>query len=200
MSETNKRTIAAYNEQVQGYVSNTPHEISRTATEWLDNCLEGLPNDVRILEIGSGFGHDAAYIEQKGYSVERTDVTLGFVNLLRSQAYTVKQLNVLTDEISGPYDLIIADAVYHHFTAAEAAMASGNVLGALGIGGRFAVSLRLGLHEGWSDEKLGVPRYFTHWERSGIEAIIKAVGFASITAVDGDRVNFPWLHLIAQKE
>lgn len=200
MSETNERTIAAYDAQVHRYVANTPHEISRTARVWLDTNLEGLSSDARILEIGSGFGHDATYIEQKGYSVERTDVTPGFVDLLRSQGHAVKQLNVLTDKIAGPYNLVIADAVFHHLTRAEAARASRNVLGALGIGGRFAVSLRLGLQEGWSDEKLGVPRYFTHWERPDIEAVIKDVGFAGIVATDGDKVNFPWLHLIAHKE
>jgi SAM-dependent methyltransferase len=200
MSETNERTIAAYDTQVQGYVANTPHEISRTAREWLDTSLEGLPGGARILEIGSGFGHDATYIEQRGYSVERTDVTPGFVELLRNQGHAVKQPNVLTDEITGSYDLVIADAVFHHLTRAETATASRNVLGALGRGGRFAVSLRLGLHEGWSDEKLGVPRYFTHWERPDIEDIIRGVGFASIVATDGDKVNFPWLHLIAHKE
>lgn len=199
MSDTNERTVAAYNAHVQGYVDNTPHEISRTAREWLDTSLDGLSHDARILEIGSGFGHDAAYIEQKGYSVERTDVTLGFVDLLRSQGHDARQLNVLTDEISGSYDLVIADAVFHHLKHEEAATASRNVLGALGIGGRFAVSLRVGLPEGWSDEKLGVPRYFTHWERPGIEEVIKGAGFTSIVATDGHKVNFPWLHLIAQK-
>lgn len=200
MSDTNERTVAAYDAHVQGYVDNTPHEISRTAREWLDTSLEGLSTDARILEIGSGFGHDATYIEQKGYSVERTDVTPGFVDLLRGQGYDARQLNVLTDEITGPYDLVVADAVFHHLTRAEATTASRNVLGALGMGGRFAVSLRIGLREGWSDEKLGVPRYFTHWQRPGIEEVIKGAGFASIIATDGHKVNFPWLHLIAQKD
>lgn len=200
MSDTNERTVAAYDAHVQGYVTNTPHEISRTARGWLDTSLTGLSGDACILEIGSGFGHDAAYIEQKGYSVERTDATPGFVDFLRGQGYDARQLNVLTDEITGPYDLVVADAVFHHLTRPEAATASKNVLGALGVGGRFAVSLRIGLDEGWSDEKLGVPRYFTHWDRPGIEEVIRDAGFASIIATDGHKVNFPWLHLIAQKD
>jgi SAM-dependent methyltransferase len=199
MSETNDRTIAAYDAHVQGYVANTPQDISRTAKAWLDASLEGLPYDARILEIGSGFGHDAVYIEQQGYGVERTDVTPGFVKLLQGQGHEARHLNVLTDAIEGPYDLVLADAVVHHLTKPETTTAARNVLGALGVVGRFAISLRTGHSEGWSDEKLGVPRYFTHWERPGIEEVVKDVGFTSIVVTDGNKVASSWIHLIARK-
>lgn len=199
MSETNERTIAAYNAHVEDYIANTPPKVSRTAQEWLDASLDGLSSDARIIEIGSGFGHDAYYIESKGYRVERTDVTPGFVELLRSQGYTVRELDILTEEIEGSYNLVVANAVYHHFTKAEAITASKNILGALSIGGRFAVSSRLGHPEGWSDEKLGAPRYFTNWGRTGFEELIRNVGFSNIHATDSHKQDFTWLHIIATK-
>jgi SAM-dependent methyltransferase len=198
MSTTNEQTIAAYDAHVHGYVANTPNHISRTSREWLDASLEGLAPDAHILEIGSGFGHDAAYIEQQGLTVERSDVTPGFVRLLQEQGHNARHLNVLTDKIEGPYDLVFADAVLHHLTRPEAEIAARNVLGALSVGGRFAVSLRMGHPEGWSDEKLGVPRYFTHWEREGIKDVIRGVGFSSIVVTDEHRgPDFPWIHLVA---
>ncbi|HUC89626.1 MAG TPA: methyltransferase [Patescibacteria group bacterium] len=199
MSETNQQTIAAYDAHIQGYVANTPSDISRTSKTWLDTSLDGLTPDARILEIGSGFGHDAAYIEQLGFTVERSDVTPGFVKLLQEQGHDARRLNVLTDEIEGPYDLVFADAVLHHLTRPETETAAQNVLGALSVGGRFAASLRIGHPEGWSDEKLGVPRYFSHWERDGIVDTIKGVGFASIVATDAHKVGPSWLHFIASK-
>lgn len=36
----------------------------------------------RKLEIGSAFGRDAGYLERKGHSVECTDATQAFVDLL----------------------------------------------------------------------------------------------------------------------
>lgn len=199
MGKNNERTIAAYDSQFKEYIENTPHVISRTARQWLDASLEGLPSDAQILEIGSGFGHDADYIEQKGYVVQRSDATPGFVHLLRNQGYAAQQLNILTDEITGHYDFVIANAVFHHFDDMEASQASKRVYNALRIDGRFALSLRIGLIQGWSEEKLGIPRYFTHWDRPGIESTIRKVGFASIVATDGNKVNFPWLHIIARK-
>ena len=199
MSETNQRTIAAYDAHVQGYIANTPQHISRTATAWLDASVDGLGSDARILEIGSGFGHDAAYIEEQGFAVERTDVTPGFVKLLREQGHHARELNVLTDEIDGPYDLVFADAVLHHLNRPEVATTARSILGALSINGRFAASLRIGHAEGWSDEKLGVPRYFSDWERPGIEEVVRGAGFASFTATDGHKPGSSWLHFIAQK-
>jgi len=199
MSDTNEKTIAAYNTHVLSYVANTPHEISRTVKTWLDVSLEGLPIDARILEIGSGFGHDAAYIEQQGYTVERTDVTPGFVELLRSQGYEARRLNILVDEIGGTYDLIFANAVLHHLTQPETRLVAENVLGSLGVGGRFAIGFRLGLTEGWSNEKMGVPRYFTRWCRGDVEGILEQVGFIGILATDGNKPNASWLHLVCHK-
>lgn len=199
MSETNRQTIAAYDAHVQGYVANTPHDISRTAKAWLDASVDGLESDARILEIGSAFGHDATYLEDKGFTVERSDVTPGFVDLIRSQGHSARLLNVLTDDLGGPYDLVFADAVLHHLTREEARTAAGNVLGALVVGGRFAASTRIGHKEGWSDEKIGVPRYFTNWDRQGVQDVIRSVGFASVVATDGHKVDSSWLHVIAHK-
>ena len=199
MSEINDRTIAAYDASIQGYLDNTPHEVSRTSKAWLDASLRGLPSDARILEIGSGFGHDATYIEQQGFVVERTDATPGFVEFLRSQSHEARTLNVLRDKIDGPYDLVFADAVFHHLNRADTIIATSNILAGLVDDGRFAASLRLGLQEGWSEEKIGAPRFFSHWERADMMKVIKDVGFASIAATDGEHVSATWLHFIARK-
>lgn len=55
--------------------------------DWIDTVLAGLPQDAKIPEFGSAFGRDADYIESKGYKVQRTDVTPGFVKLLQSQGH-----------------------------------------------------------------------------------------------------------------
>lgn len=199
MSETNRKTIEAYDDNIGTYVAKSPQALCDTAKTWLDTSLNGLSPEARILEIGSGFGRDAAYVERLGFNVERTDATPGFVELLRSQGHEATRLNVLTDQIEGPYDLIFADAVLHHLTYVETTTAVRNVFEGLKIGGRFAAGLRLGLCEGWSNEKLGAPRYFTHWDRSDMEELVRNVGFASIVGTDSPRVALTWLHFVSTK-
>lgn len=199
MSETNERTIAAYDTHVNEYMANTPTDLSETSKEWLAVSLKGLKTSARILEIGSAFGHDAAYIEQQGYKVDRTDASQSFVDHLQAQGHNAKKLNVLTDEITGPYNLVFADSVFHHFTISDALIASTNIFNSLDEEGRFAASLRLGLEEGWSEEKMGIPRYFSHWDRPNIEEIVREVGFISFIATDGHKPKFPWLHFVARK-
>ena len=200
MSETNSRTIETYNSHIQEYVENTPHEVTDLAEVWLDTIIEDLPKDSRILEIGSGIGHDAEYLEREGFTVERTDATPGFVELLKSRGYEARVLNVLKQRIIGSYALVLADAVLPHFTPDETKVVSENVFNSLVAGGKFACSLRIGVRDGWSDEKLGAPRYFYYWAQEDIETLLRKVGFSDIIATDGHLVNSSWLHLIAQKQ
>ena len=56
---------------------------------------------------------------------------------LQAQGHNAKKLNVLTDEITGPYNLVFADAVFHHFTTSDALIASTNIFNSLEEEGRF---------------------------------------------------------------
>ena len=74
----------------------------------------------RVLEIGSGPGRDATSLEAAGLSVRRTDITPGFVDLLRSQGHDADVLDPLTDDLDDPqrpgtpYDGIWASACLLH--------------------------------------------------------------------------------------
>ncbi len=199
MSDRNRQTISAYEATIQRYISNSPAEVSRTSREWLDAGIKDLPLNARILEIGSGFGHDADYIESLGFVVERTDATEGFVELLRERGHSAKKLNAITDSIEPGYDFIFADSVYHHLDTEEAAKVTNKIFMALKNLGRIAISLRTELAEGWSTEKLDIPRYFTRWDRETITRLLTDVGFGDVTITDADRDDTGWAHLVAIK-
>ena len=203
MSETNKTTLESYNAHIQEYVEGTPQEVTGGVKEWIDASLEGLPQDARILEFGTAFGRDATYIEGLGYKVERTDATPGFVDLLQSKGYDARVLNAITDDIPGEYDLIFADAVLLHFTRDETRRVAEKVFSALNNGGRFAISLKQGDGEDWSDAKLGAPRFFCYWNKDNIEQVLSEAGFPNVSVGDFDSSghnNAKWLHIIATKE
>lgn len=118
MSDTNDTTVQSYDAHIQEYIDGTPQVVQGFVKSWIDTVLAGLSHDTQILEFGSAFGRDADYIESKGYKVQRTDVTPGFVTLLQSQGHQASILNAITDDLNGPYDLVFADAVLLHFTRA----------------------------------------------------------------------------------
>lgn len=201
MSDSNQQTIDAYQSHVQEYIDGTPQQVDGVVKDWMDAALDGLPKDAEILEFGSAFGRDTDYIQGKGFKVNSTDATPAFVELLQKKGQDARVLNAITDDLGGPYDLVIANAVLLHFTREETEKVLTKVLASLKDGGRFAFTLKQGDGEKWEDTKLGAPRYFCFWQEDQIEELLKKVGY-SRTSVSGDKAtrnNTTWVQVIAYK-
>lgn len=198
MTKSNQRTLQSYERRVQAYVDGVPQEVSGGVKNWIERALEGLPKDAKIIEIGSASGRDARYIEGRGFSVERTDATHGFVELLKQEGYEARDFNILTDSFESQYDLIFADAVLLHFSREELELALEKVRDALTPVGRFAFSLIQGRGETWSEGRLGAPRYFCYWTEPQIKEVLERLGFANITVREGEfgENSSRWLFLI----
>ena len=202
MTDSNKRTISAYEEHIAEYINGTPNEVTGDVKKWIDKTLIGLNPSSKILEIGSAFGRDASYIESKGYVVQRTDATLGFVEYLQKLGFNSQKLNILEDDTEETYDLIFADAVLLHFTKSETAIVLDKVFKALNSTGKFSFSLKQGEGDEWSDAKLNAPRYFCYWNQADITKLLLSKGFNNIQCEDAGigRNNSKWLHIIATKQ
>lgn len=144
MRTTNKDTIEAYDHSVAKYIETFPKIVSDDLEKWIDEVLTNLNKTAKILEIGSGPGTDAQYISSKGYTVELTDASVGFVNYLNQNGFSARLLNILEDDISGGYDMIFASAVFLHLTASELRLALNKSFQAIKPGGRLAFTLKLG--------------------------------------------------------
>lgn len=201
MTEANAKTLASYNQHVPEYVAGTPNVVSGATKSWIDAALNGLPRDARLLEVGSGHGRDALYIQQQGYDVACTDATPAFVEHLRGLGLQAEHFNALTDAVPSAYDLILANAVLLHFTRAEFAMALAKMAGALEQDGRFAFTLKRGNGEEWSTAKLNAPRYFCYWEPEALPVLLAQAGFSSwsIDAVTTERAHADWISIVARK-
>lgn len=180
MSDSNQKTIDAYNAHVKEYVEGTAQAIPESTARWIDDGLEGLPKGASILELGSGFGRDANYIESKGFTVRRTDGSVSFVELLRRQGYDAEVLNILADNLGEKHDLIFANAVLLHLTTDEFGEVCHKVYAALKSGGRFMLSVKKGDGEEWTEAKLGVPRYFHYWQSEDVVDYLYQAGFKNV--------------------
>lgn len=200
----NQITIEAYNNRVQEYIEGTPHEVSGEMKKWLDTSIENLPENAQIFEIGSGFGRDANYLEEQGFTVQRTDATPAFVELLNSQGFDAKHFNAIEDEMPPNQDLIVANAVLLHFTQEQTAGVIEKTYDALNENGKFAFSLKQGEGDSWIEEKLGTPRYFAYWKYDEMQQVLQEVGFKDVN-INGDSEGHgaskdsPWLMVVATK-
>ena len=203
MSKTNNQTIAAYNKTAEKYIQTSPQKVSAQLGSWIDKNLSNLDKSAKILEIGSGSGKDADYIESRGYTIQLTDASQGFVDYLRAKGKTARLLNAITDDLGLGYDMVFADAVFVHFTQSETDLVIKKIYKSLNQSGRLAFSLKAGSDEETTNRKINETRYFRYWQPADIKEVLKIVGFASIEiqVIDDYRgkARPDWLLIIAVK-
>lgn len=201
MEDTNQDTIKAYEVSIDQYIQNTPNKTGAVVEGWMDKATKELNQDSKILEIGSAYGRDAAYIEEKGLHVEKTDATQGFVDILIKKDPTSYLFNIVTDEIPYSYDLIIANAVLLHRNDEQTRQATKKIFNALNPNGIFAFTLKRGEGSAWQTNKDMAPRYFNYWHKDDIVKILSDIGFVGIDAwVDEtDSPNATWIMIVANK-
>lgn len=196
MSEANQETLQTYNQGVERYIDGTVKVTSGWQQAWLDSVFSDIALGAPILEIGSAFGRDARYLMSKGYKPSLTDASTSFVEYLREGGLDADVLDIVNDRPSGMYDVILACAVFLHFTDEDFQKAVGNVRAALNDNGKFAFSVKRGEGEEWTEEKMDAPRYFNYYEP---ERLRKKLGEAGMRVID-IQPDEKWLHVVSTKE
>jgi SAM-dependent methyltransferase len=187
-------TLAAYQSRAQEYLRGTTRSPELNA--YLDQ-FAALARPGPVLEIGSGPGWDAEYLESRGVRVIRTDATPAFVALLRAAGHDARLLDARTDPLGGPYQGILANAVLLHLSRDQFGSVLRRARTATAVGGVLGFTLKEGDGAGWSDHKLGVPRHFTYWREPAVRTALHRAGWpdVSVTHVAG-REN--WLYVLAR--
>jgi hypothetical protein len=153
----------------------------------LGTLVEHMPAGLEALEIGSGNGRDAAYVESLGVGVQRTEATEAFIALQAERGHTVKKQDVLNDELGGGWGGIYAMCVLLHMSPAETERVLAKVSAALAPRGAFLVSVREQADEratAWTRDA-----FAERLERAGLEVIWEDRDW------DGDQ----WLVFLARK-
>jgi len=157
-----------------------------------------LVGDGTVLELGSGPGWDAMYLESRGPRVLRTDGAPAFVQMLEAAGHQTRLLDVRVDDFGGPYDAVLADAVLLHVTREQFVDVLQRARQAVADGGVLAVTLKEGDGEAWTEAKLGRPRHFTYWREPAVRAALLETGWQVLTLEHvAGRVE-PWLFVLAR--
>ena len=200
-----RATVAAYDAHAAAYRDGIP-----VAPDWAVDQVRSFAAEVgaggRVLEIGSGPGRDAAALEGAGLSVRRTDITPGFVELLRETGHDADVLDPLTDDLDDParpgtpYDGVWAAACLLHVARADLPTVLSRLAAAVRVGGLLALSLKEGDGESTSTHgHVAAPRQFVYWRAGPLRAALGDAGWQvqSLETRLGDQTGQPWLEVRA---
>lgn len=184
----NRQTISSYEDYADRYyslVSDTPNAFDQTAFR---RVAEIAGPGGHVLEIGSGPGWDADFLETLGLTVHRTDATKRFLALQAARGKAGELLDVITDPVGGPYDAVVAMCVLIHVPRDEIDQVLAKLTRSLRPGGALIASMRDG-----DDETSG--KYHTiYWRRDDFAARLTGAGLqlvwdAPSVCSDGDAWN-----------
>jgi SAM-dependent methyltransferase len=182
---TDRDTVRSYDAIAAEYAAEAAAMPGWVATE-IDAFAVGLNGSGRVLEIGSGGGRDAVALEKRGISVRRTDISKGFVDLLRERGFEADLLDPLTDDLADPqrpgtpYDGVWACACLIHVAREDFGTVLGRLAVATRTGGRLHVSVRDG--DGGDVSTHGsaaAPRRYveTYWREPALRSALTDAGW-----------------------
>lgn len=198
----NARTVESYEKIAVDYAAETAD--NRVMSSALTRLAEAIPAG-HVLEIGSGPGWDADFLEEAGLTVRRTDITQAFIDLQRARGKEIDRLDAISDEFGGPYDGVVVIAVLQHVQPDDVRGVLAKVAAALRTGGRLLVAVRLGEGDGWEAGGSGNDYYRSLWSE---DEFIDELGKVGLTpewtdhSVDDDDPNLPasdWLTILAKR-
>ena len=186
----NERTLQMYEGYAHNYALLIGPLPDPDRRQWLERLSAEAGPGARILEVGSGTGCDADYLESLGAGVRRTDATRAFVDLQARRGRHADLLNVITDDLITPgqpgYAAVLAMCVLIHVDRPLLPGVLARIRTALCPHGLFLVSMR----EGEADQVS--PACFTsqwrpgEFERLVIDAAFDIEGTGRYVDCDGD--------------
>lgn len=189
-------TLRTYEQVADSYAAHRPAP-HPAVVAFLDRVAR-LVGGGTVLELGSGPGVDADYLERHGVRITRSDAAVAFVQRLRRRGHRALRLDIRTDAFGGPWDGVLANAVLLHLTAAQLTDVVARLTAAVRPGGVLALTLKEGDGDGWTTAKVDRPRYFRYWREGPIRAVLDAAGWSteSVEHVAGPQDD--WLYVIAR--
>lgn len=197
-----RRTIDSYEQIAREYADDTAPDSSGVAAfsgKGLRRLVDAVPAGGTALEVGSGPGWDADFVESQGVAVRRTEVAQAFIDFQAERGKHVDKLDVTCDELGGPYDAVMALAVLQHVDRAQIPSLLRRVAAALRPGGVFLVAILEGVGERWEVGDSGNPYFVVLWEESAFQTLLEDAGLG-VEWRFGGGAEESWLMLLARKE
>jgi hypothetical protein len=189
-------TLAAYAAAAKRYLQESARP-APSVLSYLDHFSQ-LVQGKHVLELGSGPGWDADYLETRGVFVTRSDATPQFVERLRKAGHQALLLDVRHDDFGGPYDGVLANAVLLHLSREQLSKVLRRCRAAVGGNGILGCTFKEGDGGAWTEEKIGRPRYFTYWREQPLREAMARAGWSVSWLEHAEGRTSSWIYLMAR--
>ncbi|CAN7612171.1 class I SAM-dependent methyltransferase [Bosea sp. LjRoot90] len=198
-SASNASTLAGYEGCADDYAQTTAPKPEAGDQPALVELLKAASPGGSLLEIGSGPGWDADWLEERGLIVRRTDGAESFLHFQASRGRHAEQLDVINDPLGGPYDGVVALYVLQHVERETLPAVFARVTRALRDGGVFLFSIREGEGDTVEIGSKGNEYYVALWPRSEIVAALAALGLDLLWSHSFEGSEGRWLIALFRK-
>lgn len=198
-SAANASTLAGYEGCADEYAETTAPKPEGDDQPALIELLKIVPPGSHLLEIGSGPGWDADWLEERGLVVRRTDGAESFVDFQAGRGRQAERLDVIRDPLGGPYDGVVALHVLQHVEREILPSVFARIAEAIRDGGVFLLALREGEGESAEIGSKGNEYYVALWPRPHIIAALAALGLDLHWSYSFDGREGRWLTALFRK-
>ncbi|UJB17342.1 MULTISPECIES: class I SAM-dependent methyltransferase [Lysobacter] len=195
----NRRTVAAYEDYARSYAQAVSATPSAGEAEGLRRLAAAVPACGRVLDIGSGPGWEADFLETLGLQVRRTDVTESFLQFQIERGKSAYRFDVLSDEIADTYDGMLMLYVLQHFERGQLDGVLRKLARGLTANGALLLSHFLGEGETWEGDAQDYR--FVRWSSQALDECLAQAGFTVEWENFDESANEerPWRRVLARK-
>jgi SAM-dependent methyltransferase len=194
----NRATVAGYDNSVDSYSADTCHEPTVDHLEALDRLVAGVGAGGRVLEVASGPGWDADRLESEGVQVHRTDLSEGFIAFQAKRGKSVARLDLIVDDLEGPWDGVVALYVIQHVGRGLVDGVIGRITRALRPGGTLLMSFQTGEGERITTDAEGT-YHVVRWAERDMAACLARHGIAIDWRSTFEGREGVWVTVIARR-
>jgi SAM-dependent methyltransferase len=195
----NRETVSAYERCAESYAQSTRGEPSSMHSRMIDAFVERVRSGGHVLEVGSGPGWDADYLESEGIRVHRTDVTQAFIEFQNRRGKRIAKLDLLNDGIQGCFDGILCLYVLQHIARSAMDEVLAKFSAALAPHGTLLIALREGEGELREVDSSSGVYHITLWPRPELITRLVRAAFTVEQAETFADSDGEWLVIVARK-
>lgn len=197
--DNNARTVAGYERCARDYAASVDRTPSPATATALRQLAAAVAPGRRVLDIGSGPGWDADFLESLGLLVQRTDAAAAFCALQAERGKNCERLDLLADPIQGRYDGIAMLCVLQHFERAQLDAALRKLAHALRSDGALLLMYPQGEGEHWEQGTSGDYRV-VRWTSDAMDARLAWAGFGVAWEDSRDGRDGRWRTVLARRQ
>ncbi len=195
----NRRTVEAYDAYATRYAEATADGRSTSGAEALAAFIAIVGPGADVLEVGSGPGWDADLLESEGVIVKRTDLSTGFIDFQAGRGKMVDRLDLITDDLGGPYAGFVALYVIQHVERDRVDGVISKISASLRNRGTLLLSFQLGEGERTEMASDGGIYHVVSWDHDAMIACLGRHGLRVVWERDTEDEEGRWTTLIARR-